>query len=91
MKRRNFLRSVIAAVMLSPLVIRAKDPAEIERTSMGHAVVKYIICACEDDPSFDQQKLNAMVFEIDRRYFLETGKTLTGFTYLKTENGIEFQ
>lgn len=43
-----------------------------------------LICQkCKDDPSFDEDKLKWLLFHCDMKSFIETGRTITGATYVK--------
>lgn len=50
-------------------------------------LAELILLVCDkskDDPHFDLEKLKWLLFYIDMESFRETGKTVTGCTYIKT-------
>lgn len=43
-----------------------------------------LICKkCKDDPSFDEDKLQWLLFRCDMAAYIKTGQTITGATYVK--------
>jgi len=46
-------------------------------------LVIFISELSKDDPYFDTRKLEALMFQIDKKSFFENGKTVTGLEYEK--------
>lgn len=54
------------------------------KTNKAVNLIRYI---CEKVPDLTYEKLWAMLFKIDMTHYIETGKSMTGFRYVKHECG----
>ena len=50
-------------------------------------MVLYIIRECASDPEFNFVKLALILYHADMRSYLETGRSITGATYIRHEVG----
>jgi hypothetical protein len=55
---------------------------EFDKARLG-ALILYISKKLKDDPHFDMEKLNNILFIIDFRAYKELGKSITGATYVR--------
>ena len=47
----------------------------------------YVATRCENDPRFSRVKLNKVIFYSDFTHYMKTGRSITGFSYIKMPYG----